>query len=57
VGSLKTERTDKELVEIFENTDIKTIRKWLDRAVELGKVRKLSKPVRYIAESQISLIN
>jgi ribA/ribD-fused uncharacterized protein len=57
IGSLKTERTDKELVEIFENTDLKIMRKWLDRAVELGKVRKLSKPVRYIAESQLTLIN
>ena len=57
IGSLKTERTDKELVEIFENTDLKIMRKWLERAVELGKVRKLSKPVRYIAESQLTLIN
>ncbi|MEA5490217.1 MULTISPECIES: NADAR family protein [Pseudanabaena] len=57
IGSLKTERTDKELVKIFENTDLKIMRKWLDRAVELGKVRKLSKPVRYIAESQLTLIN
>ncbi|MFN5978109.1 MAG: NADAR family protein [Pseudanabaena sp.] len=46
IGSLKTERTDKELVEIFENTDLKIMRKWLDRAVEIGKVRKLTKPVR-----------
>lgn len=57
LGSLKTERTDKELVEIFENTDLKIMRKWLDRAVEIGKVRKLTKPVRYIAESQLPLIN
>jgi ribA/ribD-fused uncharacterized protein len=57
VESLKTERTDKELVELFEDTDLKIMRKWLDRAVKLGKVRKLSKPVRYIAESQLSLIN
>lgn len=57
IGSLKTERTDKELVEIFENTDLKIMRKWLDRAVEIGKVRKLTKPVRYIAESQLTLIN
>ena len=57
VGSLKIERTDKELVELFEDTDLKIMRKWLDRAVKLGKVRKLSKPVRYIAESQLPLIN
>jgi len=57
IGSLKNERTDKELVEIFENTDLKIMRKWLDRAVEIGKVRKLTKPVRYIAESQLPLIN
>ena len=57
IDSLKTERTDKELVEIFENTDLKIMRKRLDRAVELGKVRKLAKPVRYIAESQLTLIN
>lgn len=57
VGSLKTERTDKELVELFEDTDLKIMRKWLNRAVKLGKVRKLSKPVRYIAESQLPLIN
>jgi ribA/ribD-fused uncharacterized protein len=57
IGSLKTERTDKELVEIFDNTDLRIMRKWLERAIELGKVRKLSKPVRYIAESQLPLIN
>jgi len=53
---LKTERTDKELAELFE-IPLKLMRNWLDRAVKLGKIRKLSKPVRYIVETQLSLLN
>lgn len=52
---LGIERTNKELAELFE-IPLKLMRDWLDRAVKLGKVRKLSKPVRYVAESQLPLI-
>ena len=53
---LKNEHTDKELAELFE-IPLKLMRNWLDRAVKLGKIRKLSKPVRYIVETQLSLLN
>jgi ribA/ribD-fused uncharacterized protein len=53
---LKTERTDKELAEIFE-IPVKLMRSWLERAVKLGKVRKLYKPVRYIIEPQLFLFS
>ncbi|NDJ15844.1 NADAR family protein [Myxacorys almedinensis] len=51
----ESEHTDKELAKLF-TTNLKQMRDWLKRAVELGKVRKLSKPVRYVAESQLPLI-
>lgn len=53
---LGIERTDKELAELFD-IPLKLMRNWLDRAVKLGKVRKLSKPVQYVAESQLPLIS
>jgi NADAR domain len=49
--SLQTERTDKELAKQFD-LPLTVMRCWLKRAVDLGTVRKLSKPVRYIVESQ-----
>jgi ribA/ribD-fused uncharacterized protein len=51
---LNTERTDKELAELF-NIPLKLMRVWLDRAVKLGRVKKLRKPVKYILEPQLSL--
>jgi len=51
----EAERTDKELAELFK-TNLAQMREWLKRAMQLRKIRKLSKPVRYVAESQLSLI-
>ncbi|MGD2181003.1 NADAR family protein [Lusitaniella coriacea] len=51
----EAERTDKELAELFK-TNLAQMRQWLKRAVQLGKIKKLSKPVRYVVESQLSLI-
>lgn len=51
----EAERTDKELAEIFK-TNLTQMREWLKRAMQLRKIRKLSKPVRYVAESQLPLI-
>jgi hypothetical protein len=53
---LKTEHTDKELSEIF-NVPVKLMRSWLERAVKLGRVKKLAKPVRYVIEPQLCLLN
>lgn len=47
------EHTDRELAKVFK-TNVNQMRDWLKRSVELGKVKKLSKPVRYVAESQLS---
>jgi hypothetical protein len=33
------------------------MRTWLERAVKLGKISKLRKPVRYVLECQLSLLN
>ena len=52
----ESERTDKELADLCK-TNLPQMRDWLRRAVEMRKIRKLSKPVRYIAESQLHLIN
>ncbi|NEP88239.1 MAG: DUF1768 domain-containing protein [Okeania sp. SIO2C2] len=49
---LTTERKDKELAEIFK-VGPKQMKNWLERGVELGKVKKLDKPVRYIAVSSL----
>lgn len=51
----ETERTDKELAELFK-TNLAQMREWLKRAIQLRKIRKLSKPVRYVSESQLPLI-
>ncbi len=55
---LINELTDKELAEMFE-VPIKLMRDWLNRAVLLGKVKKLSKakPVKYVVEHQLALFN
>jgi ribA/ribD-fused uncharacterized protein len=52
----ESEHTDEELAKLF-TTNLKQMRDWLKRAVELGKVKKLSRPVRYVAEYQLSLIS
>jgi hypothetical protein len=49
---LQTERTDRELAERF-GIELAQVRAWLQRAVERGMVRKLSKPVRYIVAPSI----
>lgn len=54
--SLQTERTDKELAKQFD-LPLTVMRRWLKQAVELGTVQKLSKPVRYIVESQLSVLS
>ena len=51
----EAERNDKELAELFK-TNLAQMREWLKRAMQLRKIRKLSKPVRYVAESQLPLI-
>ena len=51
-----SERTDKELAELFE-IPLTLMRSWLNRATKLGKIKKLSKPVRYVSESQLLLFN
>jgi len=51
----EAERTDKELAELFK-ANLTQMRKWLKRSVQLRKIKKLSKPVRYVAESQLPLI-
>ncbi|MEB3120776.1 MAG: NADAR family protein [Snowella sp.] len=53
---LNSEHTDKELAELFE-IPLKLMRSWLNRATKLGKIKKLSKPVRYVSESQLLLFN
>jgi ribA/ribD-fused uncharacterized protein len=49
------ERTDQELAELFKVNKTQ-MRDWLKRAVQSRQIKKLSKPVRYIAESQLRLI-
>lgn len=51
----EAERTDKELADLFK-TNLAQMREWLKRAIQLRKIRKLSKPVRYVSESQLPLI-
>jgi len=45
---LQTERTDRELAELLE-IELAQVRAWLQRAIERHMIKKLSKPVRYIA--------
>jgi len=52
----ESERTDKELADLFK-TNLAQMREWLKRAIQLRKIRKLSKPVRYVSESQLPLIH
>jgi ribA/ribD-fused uncharacterized protein len=51
-----SERTDKELAELFK-IPLKLMRSWLNQATKLGKIKKLSKPVRYFSDSQLLLFN
>ena len=51
----EAERTDKDLAKLFK-TNLTQMREWLKRSVQLNKIKKLSKPVRYVAESQLPLI-
>ncbi len=51
----EAERTDKELAELFK-VNQKQMREWLKRGVQIRKIKKLSKPVRYVTESQLPLI-
>jgi len=53
-SELKTAKPLKELVEIF-NVNQKQMSDWLKQALEAGKVKKLSKPVRYVAIMQKEL--
>jgi ribA/ribD-fused uncharacterized protein len=50
-----SERTDKELAALFKVNQTQ-MREWLKRAVQSRKIKKLSSPVRYVAESQLPLI-
>lgn len=54
INSLQEERTDKDLSKIFK-TNLSQMREWLNRGLQLGQIKKLSKPVRYVAESQFPL--
>lgn len=46
--ALQTERTDRELADHFA-IELVQVRAWLQRAIEGRMVKKLSKPVRYVA--------
>lgn len=48
---LLIERTDRELADLF-GIELVQVRAWLQRAIERRMVRKLNKPVRYIAVTQ-----
>lgn len=50
------ERTDKELAELLD-VPLALVRSWLNQAVVMGKIKKLSRPVRYVAISQLVLID
>lgn len=53
----EAERTESELAELFK-VKLGQMREWLKRAMQMGKIRKVSKskPVRYVAECQLPLI-
>jgi ribA/ribD-fused uncharacterized protein len=55
---LNSEHTDKELAESLE-VPLTLMRKWLDKAVKLGRVKKLHKhkPVTYVLECQLSFLD
>lgn len=54
INYLQEECTDKDLSKIFK-TNLAQMREWLNRGLQLGQIKKLSKPVRYVAESQFPL--
>ena len=47
--ALAAAHTEREVAELFQ-LEIKQTQIWLRRALDLGHVRKLNKPVRYVAE-------
>jgi ribA/ribD-fused uncharacterized protein len=53
--ALVTEHTVKELAELFRVPQ-KLMSNWLEQAIKLGKVKKLSKPTRYIVEPELPLL-
>jgi ribA/ribD-fused uncharacterized protein len=53
--ALATEHTVKELAQLFQVPQT-LMRNWLDRAIKLGKVKKLSKPTRYTVEPELPLL-
>ncbi|MBP1464381.1 DNA-protecting protein DprA [Candidatus Chloroploca sp. M-50] len=46
--ALATPRTDREVAELFQ-LELKQAQTWLRRAIEQGSLKKLQKPVRYVA--------
>jgi hypothetical protein len=54
--ALQTERTDRELADHFA-VELAQVRAWLQRAIEDRMVKKLSKPVRYVAVTRASQAN
>jgi predicted Rossmann fold nucleotide-binding protein DprA/Smf involved in DNA uptake len=52
---LTNEKTEKELSEYF-NLYPKQLKIWLNRAVEMGKIKKLKKPVRYVVSTEESKV-
>jgi ribA/ribD-fused uncharacterized protein len=50
---LATERKEKDIAAVFK-VSLNQMRDWLKRAVELDKVKKLNKPVRYISSSRVN---
>jgi ribA/ribD-fused uncharacterized protein len=50
------ERTDKELAELLD-VPLALVRSWLSQGVVMGKIKKLSRPVRYVATYQLVLID
>ncbi|MGB8688238.1 MAG: NADAR family protein [Microcoleus sp.] len=53
--ALATEHTVKELAELFRVPQ-KLMSNWLEQAIKLGKVKKLSKPTRYTVEPELPLL-
>ena len=53
---LETEYTLKDIAKLF-NVPQKLMSKWLEKAIKIGKVQKLSKPTRYAIEPQLTLLN
>jgi predicted Rossmann fold nucleotide-binding protein DprA/Smf involved in DNA uptake len=53
-GCLREEITAKDLAHYF-SVQLKQMEVWLDLAITLGRVEKLSKPARYISKQQLDL--